>query len=72
MQTTKINIQIIKDNINSSLDLSTLSNVIFVEDGFDIHIVSQITLSGQYNRVYNVVSYIIALDAHREIGRAHV
>ena len=65
MQTTKINIQIIKDNINSSLDLSTLSNVIFVETGFDIHIVSQITLSGQYNRVYNVVSYIIALDAHR-------
>ena len=65
MQTTEIEIQIIKNDVKTSVDISTISNVIYIEDSPDLHIVSQITLSGQYNRVYNVVSYFITLDANR-------
>lgn len=65
MQTTKLDLQIIKNDINSPVDISTLSNVIFIEDSDDLRIVSQITLSGKYNRVYNVVSNYISLDLDR-------
>ncbi|MDE7329168.1 MAG: hypothetical protein K2N57_05440 [Clostridia bacterium] len=65
MQTTNIDIQIIKNDVNTYVDTSTLQNVIYIENALDLHIISQITLSGQYNSVYNVVSHFIALDAHR-------
>ena len=63
MQTAKIDI--IKNDTHASVDLSTLSNVIYVEDSEDLYVVSQITLSGKYNRVYNVVSFFISLDSDR-------
>ena len=58
MQTTNIDIQIIKNDFHADVDLSTLDNVIFADNSDELHVVSQITLSGKYNGVYNVVSFI--------------
>ncbi len=65
MQTTKSKIQVIKNDINTYVDLSSLSNVIFIEDSEYHHMISQITLTGKYNRVYDVVSFVDYLDSNK-------
>lgn len=41
------------------VDPTVIENVVYVENSDELHSLAQITLSGQYNRVHNVVAHFV-------------
>lgn len=65
MSQTNIKITILKDTLRVPLDAQALQNAIFVESGNEHYVLSQITVSGKYDREYTVASYFLPLDEFR-------
>lgn len=61
MQETKIEIKIIKQDIDIPVAPNTVDNVIFVENNKNLYSISRIILSGRFNRTFNVITGYFAL-----------
>lgn len=61
MQETKIEIKIIKQDIDIPVAPKTVDNVIFVENNKNLYSISQIILSGRFNRTFNVITGFFVL-----------
>lgn len=65
MQETNVEIKILKQDVDFPVDPSTVDNVIFAENSNKLTSVSQIVLSGKYNRTYNVLTYFFVPELCR-------
>lgn len=61
MEKTSVKINIIKRDLKTQVKPSEFDNVIFVENSNELYTVSQIVLSGKYNKTYCVLAYFVTL-----------
>ena len=62
MADTEYETKIIKSDMETPVEQHIIDDSFFVEDKNKPYLVSQIILSGKYNRIYNVVTYFITLN----------
>lgn len=62
MKETTITISILKRDLRTQVISSDFDNVIFSETGAELHTVSQIDLSGEYNKTYRVLADFVGLN----------
>ncbi|MDE6201622.1 MAG: hypothetical protein K2M47_07115 [Clostridiales bacterium] len=62
MEKTYLKINIIKSDLVAQVTPPEFDNVIFAESCDELHTVSQIVLSGKYNKTYHVLAYFVTLN----------
>lgn len=62
MEKTSIKINIIKSDLDTLVNPAELPNVIFAESCDELHTVSQIVLSGKYNKEYCLLAHFVTLN----------
>lgn len=64
MQETTIEIKVLKQDIDIPVDPSTVDDLIFAENSRKLNSISQIMLTGKFNRTYSVITNHFVLNKH--------